>query len=249
MKINLVGTSVKSLQSVYLHSHGCWEIVLNTNGRGVTQIGDAEYSFGEGTIICQPPDVPHSKTADTGFRDIYIQIEEFENVFGDDVPIFYDDEDKSFEMLMSLALRLYYKKDNNYVSALNSLYGLMYQLLLSWSGGTKKNSYVELFKNILINNFTDPQFKPSDAMNKISYCGDYFRRCFRNETGMTPTSYLLKLRMDYAQSLLSQNKGKKMSVSDIAYLSGFYDSRYFSRVFKKTTGRSPRDFVTDNSDT
>ena len=34
-----------------------------------------------------------------------------------------------------------------------------------------------------------------------------------------------------------------MSIREIAWLSGFRDSLYFSRVFKKTTGAAPQDWA------
>ncbi len=43
--------------------------------------------------------------------------------------------------------------------------------------------------------------------------------------------------------LIEQNESASMSVREIALLSGFYDAAYFSRVFRRETGLSPRDYL------
>jgi len=48
--------------------------------------------------------------------------------------------------------------------------------------------------------------------------------------------YIRKLRIEKAIVLLSDSK---YSLSEIAYLTGFSDQSHFTRIFKKTTGKSP----------
>ena len=60
---------------------------------------------------------------------------------------------------------------------------------------------------------------------------------------MTMTAYIAKKRMDNAQELL---KSTTLPVQDIASLSGYDDAAYFTRLFKKKTGISPRDYRKTN---
>ena len=243
MNINLIGISPHSLKNSSVNSHNEWEIVLNLEGEGTTVIGEHEYNFFPGTIICQPPNIPHCKTSQNTFKDIYIQVNDFINPTNETVPIFVDDEEKSFETLMFLALRIFHKKESNYISIINSLSHTMYQLLLGWNSSIQKDDNVELFKNELILNFTNPEFEISNAMKKTAYCIDHFRRCFKKNTGTTPISYLINLRVEYAKKLLKQKYDSKMSISQIAFLSGFYDATYFSRMFKSKVGITPQDYA------
>ena len=243
MKVNLVGVAPCALKMCRPHSHESWEIVLNLNGEGVSQIGDTEYPFQAGTIICQPPNIPHSKNSSGSFTDIFIQTDTLEMPFGGEIAIFNDDEEKSFESLMFLALRVFHKKDSNYPAILDSISETMNQLLLSWSAGKQKNETIELFKNVLIENFTNPEFLLSDAMKKISYCDDHFRRQFKKDVGMTPSAYLNHLRIEYSKKLLCRQGVNQMSIGEISLSAGFCDQHYFSRVFKAKTKLTPQEYT------
>ena len=238
MRVELAGASALNLRNSPTHSHNDWEIVLNIEGEGVTLIGEQEYRFFPGSIICYPPKIPHSKTSSSPFRDVFLQVSDVVFPFESET-FFQDDEGASFEVLMLLALRVFHKKEKNYIPVVNSLFDSMLQFLISWNENAPKNEMAELFKNELINNFTDPEFNIGKAMDNIPFCNDHFRRCFKKATGKTPVAYLTDLRINYAKKLLSQKSDYNLTVVDIAHLSGFYDYHYFSRLFKSHTGLAP----------
>ncbi|MBY9081173.1 response regulator [Paenibacillus sp. HN-1] len=64
-------------------------------------------------------------------------------------------------------------------------------------------------------------------------------RKFKQVTGENLSDYLTSLRIEKAKELL-QNSDLRMS--RIAELVGYEDEKYFSRVFKKATGQTPREF-------
>lgn len=66
-----------------------------------------------------------------------------------------------------------------------------------------------------------------------------FTQCFKQYTGLSPTHYLLSLRIQNAQSLLENST---YNISEIAFMVGFRDPLYFSRVFKKQVGVSPKHY-------
>ena len=51
--------------------------------------------------------------------------------------------------------------------------------------------------------------------------------------------YLTELRINKSKELLCSDD---LSVQDVAELVGYRDLKYFSRLFKKTTGVSPSDY-------
>lgn len=67
----------------------------------------------------------------------------------------------------------------------------------------------------------------------------HFIRQFKSYTGQTPLEYRAFKRTETAKSLLVSTD---MSVTDISLSLGFDDPLYFSRVFKRQTGVSPRGY-------
>jgi AraC-like DNA-binding protein/quercetin dioxygenase-like cupin family protein len=67
----------------------------------------------------------------------------------------------------------------------------------------------------------------------------HFARLFRQCYGTSPMEYVLSRRLDMAARLLVDKKD--MSVSAVAYASGFNDSNYFTRQFSRRVGMAPRE--------
>jgi AraC-like DNA-binding protein len=242
MNVKLVGIAPGFINGITGDIHSEWEIVLNSDGCGKTSVNGEEYDFSPGVIICMPPNSPHSKYSEGKFRDIFIRVDEFPLINGNNVSVFKDDEEKSVETLMNIALRAFHKKEKNYQAVTDALMESIYQILLSWCDERRKNIHVELFKNELIKNFTDPEFKLWEAGKTTNYCSGHFRRLFKADTGVTPMSYLNGLRIEYAKKLLRKRNITGMSIAEAALKSGFYDPRYFSRVFKNAVGVTPAEY-------
>lgn len=231
------------LQTIGAHSHDYWEIILNFEGTGIAATGDLTHPFRPGTIICQPPGILHSKTSTDFFRDIFIQVDHFMIPGADTVPVFADDETKSVETLMFMALHLFHRKDPHYLAIVNSLADAIYHLLLSWAGKKQKIEVVDQLKNEIIENMTDPEYQVSTSLAKASVCCDHLRRSFKRQTGETPVAYLTRMRIEYACKLLLQKKDTGLSVAQIALMSGFYDPHYFARIFHRLTGMAPTEYM------
>ena len=67
-----------------------------------------------------------------------------------------------------------------------------------------------------------------------------YQRSFRKVMSRSPIDHLVRLRIRKASALLLYNRD--LNVTDIAFRVGFSDSNYFTRIFKKITGYSPREF-------
>lgn len=71
----------------------------------------------------------------------------------------------------------------------------------------------------------------------LGYNRAYLSRLFKKGTGMTPVTYLLKLRIDKARHLLRDRPD--LSIEQIAQSVGLTDPLYFSRQFKRFYGQAP----------
>ena len=65
-----------------------------------------------------------------------------------------------------------------------------------------------------------------------AYCGQLFKRV----AGCPFSKFILRYRISKAQELL---KSSRLSLTEIAYQTGFFDSAHFSKVFHRMTGQSP----------
>ena len=76
-----------------------------------------------------------------------------------------------------------------------------------------------------------------EIANAVHVSPNYFSKIFKEEVGINFAAYLNKVRIEGAKKLLLESDG---SLVEVAYLAGFEDQSYFSRVFKKYTGLSPK---------
>jgi AraC-like DNA-binding protein len=72
-----------------------------------------------------------------------------------------------------------------------------------------------------------------------NYSESYISHMFKLRSGMTINQYVNSLRITEAKSLLSTTK---LPIQEIAMIVGFSDSNYFSNVFRRATGISPREW-------
>lgn len=67
----------------------------------------------------------------------------------------------------------------------------------------------------------------------------HFNRLFKRATGLPPSQYCIKLRLDAARRLLRETK---KSVITIANEVGYSNPSHFAQLFRKETGLSPTDY-------
>ena len=70
----------------------------------------------------------------------------------------------------------------------------------------------------------------------------FLSKVFSKETGQTVTDYIQKTRIQEAIRLFNATT---MSVSEVALAVGYQDFSYFSKVFSKVTGSSPRKYKSE----
>ena len=83
------------------------------------------------------------------------------------------------------------------------------------------------------------KLSPKEVSARFGYNETYFCRRFKEITGLTFTGYLLALRMECAQKLLTETQEE---IGTIAWKCGYADVSYFSHCFKKQYGVSPMGF-------
>ena len=147
---------------------------------------------------------------------------------------------------LSVITRLYNEyqlKRKNYTEIVDSLHDVLLHYLTAFSDLVPHHPAVEVAINQIVTNFSDPYYDLNQTMPHIHMNPDYFRKLFKKEMGVSPLKYLTQIRISHAKRLLRLKQRSGMSIQEIAWLSGFQDSLYFSRVFKKVTGVAPQEWV------
>ena len=87
--------------------------------------------------------------------------------------------------------------------------------------------------------YSDPDISLHTVAKEVGFSPSHFSAIFSQETGETFIEYLTKRRVEAAKTLLQDKKNK---LHEIAPAVGYNDPHYFSYVFKKTTGVSPKEY-------
>ena len=80
----------------------------------------------------------------------------------------------------------------------------------------------------------------SDVASHIHMSKNHLSYLFQRETGHSFSDYLTNLRIDKAKELLHADK--RYTIAEIAEMTGFSDTGYFCKVFKKYTGMPPNHY-------
>ncbi|MFA5676681.1 MAG: AraC family transcriptional regulator [Christensenellales bacterium] len=216
------------------HSHNYWEITYYFEGSGVNITDGKEYAFSAGTIMCQPPNVPHEDVS-SGYKNIYFLVEEFAPPCSEPLAL-KDLPGGDFLYILKKLYTEYHSRKSNHKKITESLLGVLYLYLLEMAEFKKTNRFVAMFEKRLAENLSNSGFSVLAAARELPLCEDYFRRLFKRETGKSPQQYLQDIRISYAMQLL---KNSSLPLKNVCLMSGYADPYYFSRIFKKHTGTSP----------
>lgn len=117
-----------------------------------------------------------------------------------------------------------------------------YELLYSVAREVKSRSVDPLFADI--QNYIDKNVNNSDLT--VDCISEYFSihrstlsSIFKKNTQMCAKEYITRTRINKAEHLLTTTDDK---ISEVALNSGFSDPNYFSRMFRKIRGMTPREY-------
>lgn len=104
-----------------------------------------------------------------------------------------------------------------------------------------KSKNIEVLKKGI--NYINNNYKSNITLeiisNYVHLNSSYFSTLFKKETGMKFSDYLNRVRIEESKKLL---KNINYSMLEISLEVGFEDQSYYSKVFKKLTGSTPKEY-------
>ena len=232
MNIQYCGSSL-TINSYRSHSHDTPELVYQLEGEVRTTVGDTVTDIVAGDIIIIPTGVKHSGVSVNGFRDLSVRALEMDLT---EQAVIHDHSGDIAQLLFMLQ-RVMTEADDGYSGVADSILETVCCFVKRELGVSRGSPAVRRMRDILYRNISNEEFELASAIAEIGFDKDYFRRCFKSETGKTPLEYLTALRITHAKQLLERQAS--FTIESVASSCGFSDSFYFSTCFKKHVGVSP----------
>lgn len=113
-------------------------------------------------------------------------------------------------------------------------------LPLIWESSRKShNRYVEDAKEYIAAHYTDGKLTLNEISEAVGISPSYLSGIFAEGMGIGLNAYLNDYRIRQAKRFLDETS---LNISEIGYKCGFNSAQSFTRVFKKNTGMTPRQF-------
>lgn len=254
--------SVLSVQPLSaLHYHHCLELGICLSGTGEAHIENRIYKFQEGDIQCVNANVPHMSIADPGipcnwiwlFVDIRKLLLNSRGKITDELLKISDigfngvfSPYEHPELAKAINLLAEHHRNDKYEELYNTI--LIGHILIESARigdidkSAKKLPISNKLKPALIyirENYADSQLMTADRIAaSCNLSTSHFRSLFKTDMGMTLPQYINLTRLSAAMHLI-QTTGD--TISSIATTVGYNEIPYFTKVFQKEFGVSPKE--------
>ena len=111
--------------------------------------------------------------------------------------------------------------------------------LRNTASGRRYSDIIQTAKNQIEHTYMSGDISLNSVAASVGMSPSYFSSIFSREMGKTFVEYLTEIRMEKAKELLVCSS---MKSSEIGYEVGYKDPHYFSYIFKKTLGCSPKEY-------
>jgi predicted TIM-barrel enzyme len=112
------------------------------------------------------------------------------------------------------------------------------------AGITEYYDYITFVKEYVSQNYMT-KISFTDVAIQAHISRTYLSTLFKKEVGCTFPEYVTKYRINKSIEII---KSKKISLAEVASLSGYTDYAHFSKAFKKQIGISPREYVNNTKE-
>ena len=204
--------------------HSCFEIVFYSSGSGKTLIGENLYDFNAGDIAIIEPETVHDELCSTS-SEIYCCLFTFNGPLQLKSGLYslrnLDNGQDAREPILQLfgqIQREMHQKQLAFEMMLNFLMGQLLVFICRIHSRIRSSSDgIEYIKMYIKENYTR-RLNFQLLADHVGYSYDRLRHIFKEKVGVSPSRYLLNVRIQRAKELLSSTN---MSIKEIAYRLNF----------------------------
>lgn len=237
------------------HTHPGWSFIVSFDSYCRTRVGTTFYNSIPSTIFALGPDIPHQELpSETVSRYIAVMIDkeylqqQF-SVYKKSVSEIHTamtcpssqrliDELKEF-------MTEYEESAPGYKSLLNASALKITHLIIRQFLDLKHPDGLIMYRMSVnkalefLNEHYAEKISVHDMATAANCSVSHFSRIFKEETGIAPSDYIMKISLDYAKRML---RSYEKTLTQIAIDCGFNSSSYFSYCFSRAFNISPSDF-------
>lgn len=235
------------------HMHREIEILLVLDGTAGLTVNGNKYKINKGDIVVIPPYFLHNYTilANCDFKHkclcfdvklIYDKelcngLEKGKTI----IPFIFRNEKCSSYVMEAFNLNAVKNKgwELQVIGNLSLFFGVLQEenLIAKTTEFLQKNIYRDIMDMIIVN--YPSSITSSDIAKKLHINNSYFCRLFKKHFGCPFQNYLCAYRIEKAKLYL---KNTDLSVSEIAFNTGFNSISYFGKIFKEMVGLTPVEY-------
>lgn len=221
------------------HKHDTFNITLILKNTFTTQLVSKKLAAPTGSIAITHPFEIHATPCEdqfgVSFFTFYISPDAMIHL-NDGKPIYFADktinDPQLFRQLFALTQESF-KGNELFEERLKNTLALLIRKYSQELIFTEKTT--TLFQDFLADFDLRSTFSLEQTAQQFGLNKYKFLRLFKQETGLTPTNYLLHQRIEKGKTLIKEN----YDLTEVAIACGFYDSSHFHRNFQKFTGITP----------
>ena len=105
------------------------------------------------------------------------------------------------------------------------------------------DAFIDQLHRIIRKNIPNTEFNIDAIASEMGLSRSAFYKKVKSLTGFAPVDLIKEFRLSYAVELLQTTN---LSITEVAFRSGFADSSYFGKCFRKRYGLSPREYLRQN---
>jgi AraC-like DNA-binding protein len=225
-----------------------YQIIYVTRGRGRFRTGGKEYDVPPGSLLFLFPGIEHSykpvfETGWTeywvGFKGPWADLLKANGFISPDRPII---EIGLQNELLSLYSRVFDQVRDQaplYQVKASSLIIMLIAEILAADRRAAQSTHSEQLvasAKFLMQENVDGEINLNMICESLGVSSSHLNEVFKAYTAMTPYQYYISIKIHRAKELLERGG---LAVKEVAFMLGFSDEYYFSRLFKNKTGLSP----------